>query len=607
VVSAAVIAERRWTRAAQLAALAALVVYAAFRARYVGACDGASYLLESYRLRGLDAGLGLDASVPFPRALAPLCLVERQGALVTFFPPGYPLLLALGGLVGLEFHVNALLVAGSGLALFSLVRERAGAVAGLALMVGWLTSPLAVWGSTMVMSDLPSAALLVFTLYALRRGRPALAGVLLGFALGVRPTNALALPALLWLAPDRRARAYAAGGFAAALGGWALYVRATTGRFELPYSDNAALLTGEHYATQLGFLLRESVTQFLPITALALVGVVRRPRVTAPYVLWYAAFVLFHAMWLAPFDAWWRARFILPGVPALFLCAAEGAAVLRAAASQPRIVQLAGLAVAGVYALWGTLLSPAAPHLRTTTWDRWYERDARRVARLVPDDALIGTVNHGSPLRLYADLQSFYWCHADTPALLRWALAQERPLYAILDDDERRCLRRDAPPLVWSEAARLPSGKPLYRLTQPAQESLLDVGTASVRPRLREGWSGDERHGDITYVWVMAPRATLQLPTLAQPGDVLVRIGMQPYEVPGPPQTVELRIDGISLARATLRGGPQDVEARVPARLAGRVLELRFGHAVSPKSLGASEDARTLAAAIDRVEVLPAP
>ena len=605
-VSVVSMSERTATRAAQGMALVALVVYAAFRARYVGGCDGASYLLESYRLRGIDAGLALDPSVPFPGALAPLCLVERHGALVSFFPPGYPLLLALGGLVGLELHVNALLAAGSGLALYALLRERAGAVVSLALMAMWLTSPLAVWGSTMIMSDLPSAALLVFALLALRRGSPVLAGVLVGYALGVRPTNALALPALFWLAPDRRALGRAGGGLALALAGWAAYVRLTVGSFSLPYAGNASLLTGAHTPSQLGFLLRESMTQFLPVTALALVGVVRRPRATAPYALWFAAFVLVHALWLAPFDAWWRARFVLPGYPALFLAAAEGAAVLASNAARARALRVAAPAIALGYAVWGWAFSPASPHLQTE-WDRFYERDARRVARLVPDDALVGTVNYGSPLRLYADLQSFYWCHADTPALLRWALERGRPVFAVLDPIERECLRAGAPLLAWTEVARLPSGKPLHRLTQPPRSGTLDIGTPGARASLLEGWSGDERDGATTYVWTIARRATLQLPPRSGPGDVLARLWLQPYEVPGPPQTVEAVVDGVSLAQATLRGGLQSVEMRVPERLVGRVLELRFGHAVSPKSLGASEDARTLAASVDRVELLPAP
>ncbi|MCA2981140.1 MAG: hypothetical protein INH37_22945, partial [Myxococcaceae bacterium] len=128
-------------RAPWVVALVALGLYAAWRVRWVGGCDATSYLLESYRLRGVEAGLAFDPSVPFPGALAPLCMVEHQGEALTFFPPGYPLLLAAAGLVGLEFHVNPVLAVGSALALFALMRDRAGGWAALALMVAFLASP----------------------------------------------------------------------------------------------------------------------------------------------------------------------------------------------------------------------------------------------------------------------------------------------------------------------------------------------------------------------------------------------------------------------------------------------------------------------------------
>jgi hypothetical protein len=587
-------------RAPWVVALVALGLYAAWRVRWVGGCDATSYLLESYRLRGVEAGLAFDPSVPFPGALAPLCMVEHQGEALTFFPPGYPLLLAAAGLVGLEFHVNPVLAVGSALALFALMRDRAGGWAALALMVAFLASPLVLWGGTMMMSDLPSMALLVFSLLAVRRGWPVVAGVLFGVSLGVRPTDALALPALILLAPTRRDVHRAGAGAAAAMVGWALVLRVLLGRFGLPYADNLSNLTGAHFVDQLVFLVQVTAQVHGPVVALAAVGLWRRPKAVAPLAAWYAAFALAYALWQVPFDAWWRARYVLPGLPAMYLAAAEGAAVLLERRAPRRLAVALGVVVTVGYAGWSVRASPVVPHLNST-FDRGYALDALRTARRVPDDALVGAVAESGTLRLYGALQSFFWCHPQAPALVTWAMERGRPLFAVLDDYEAKCFGQGAPPLELVLVERLSTGRSLLKVECQRDVEVVDLGEPSARARLLEGWAGDERDGTLTFVGATARSATLQMPAPASPGDVLAKVTLQPFEGAGVPQTVEALVDGESLARATLTSGMQSFDVLVPARLAGKVLELRFGFAVSPKSLGVSGDERPLAAAVDRV------
>src|SRR6185503_561516 len=72
-----------------------------------------------------------------------------------------------------------------------------------------------------------------------------------------------------------------------------------------------------------------AVRQHAPVVALSIVALARRPRAAVPYLLWFAPFVVLHALWRVPYDAWWHARFVLPGLPALFLLAALGGASLH--------------------------------------------------------------------------------------------------------------------------------------------------------------------------------------------------------------------------------------------------------------------------------------
>jgi hypothetical protein len=92
-----------WTLAAWGIAGLTFAFYGIHRMRFAGGCDSSSYLLEALRIRGLAPGLALDPGIPIRGPLAPLCLIERNGVVTSLFPPGFPLLLALGGAVGLQF------------------------------------------------------------------------------------------------------------------------------------------------------------------------------------------------------------------------------------------------------------------------------------------------------------------------------------------------------------------------------------------------------------------------------------------------------------------------------------------------------------------------
>jgi hypothetical protein len=462
---------QKWRFAPWCLAVLVFILFARYRVRFGGGCDSSSYLLESLRIRGSAPGLRLDPTVPFQGPLAPLCMVLHDGLVSSFFPPGFPLLLALAGSMGFPFLVTPLLGAASGLALFYLVRPRLGRAVALGTMAAWMGSPLVFWGSTQVMSDFPAAAFAIFSVLALSRGRPLLSGALLGFSLGIRPTQALLAPVLVLVEPKLRTQAQVLAGAALAVVGWAIFLRLSRGAVFLPYTDDLSSLDGAAFGAQLHFLLWQTWTLHLPVVALALVGLAARPSRVLPYAIWFGSFLLLYSMWHWPFDAWWWMRYMLPALPALFLAAAEGAATLATWLGPQRraVSTVAGVAIITAYAAWTLFVSPAKDHL-IDTFDEYYARDAAYMSRTVPEGSLVGAMNQSGTLRLYARFQTFFWCHRETAALIRWAVSVQRPVYLVLDDTESSCnpeARAAAQKYASTAIVRLPSGKPLRRLDPP--------------------------------------------------------------------------------------------------------------------------------------------
>jgi hypothetical protein len=438
------------TRVAWLLALAAFAWFAAYRVVHIGGCDSASYLAESFRLRGIDVGLAPDPRLPFPEAFTPICMAEHGGVVRSLFPPGFAVLLAAFGSIGLHFFVTPLFGALGGLALFHLARKHSTGAIALAVMIAWYAAPLTFWGSTQIMTDLVAASLVLLAILAVDRGRAFLGALVLGFAIGVRPMVLLALPAVavFLYARPRREWAQAALGLAIAGGAWLLFLRLSFGTFELPYLTNASEMRGESFLGQLGFLCRETFRQYAPLVALAVVGVVAAPRTarraTVACVVWFVPFVVVHGLWRVPLVWWWQIRFLAPGLPGLFLAAAIGARALwdvaaRRSARVGRVVSVAGGALTLAYAIaW--IASSEAGGLRERDRDERYALDTIRVRELVPADAIIGAREHTITLRFYGRLQTFQWCHPDVPKLITAAHAQGRRTYALfMFDDDNGC------------------------------------------------------------------------------------------------------------------------------------------------------------------------
>ena len=338
--------DRTGSRLFALVSAAVLLAFGALlfvrTSRAVGGSDSAGYantgkdILAGQMVNPI-AGLkelGLDAKwapVFTPLAHEP---GPRPGTMVPFYPPGFPLHLALAAAIGGWGEAPYLVSPIAGLlclcATFLLGRElglsRPFAFAGSAILGGWV---IFLFHALQPMSDVAAAlwttASVVAALRARRRtGWAAAAGACLGMAVLVRPSDALMLVPLA-LALPWRLDAFAwfgAGGapFAAFYGLWnrTAFGNPLRNGYTHVYGDFVLSNFAPRFVRYGSELLSE-LSFLVPLGGIAVAAdrrVAARDRLLL--LVWLAAIFLFYCFW-GPSDSWTYGRYLLPAAPALIV------------------------------------------------------------------------------------------------------------------------------------------------------------------------------------------------------------------------------------------------------------------------------------------------
>ena len=424
---------------ALLALLALFALYATFRQRYVGASDWYGYYALSRLLREGRLTMPMEIDVSRYPAAVPLSFEADQGRAIPRYPPGYPLLLALAGVVGAEFFVTPLCAVLSVLVLYLILIRRVSRFVAVLVCASWALCPIVVWGAGNVMSDLPAALLLMTTYCLLDRERPALAGIIFALAVATRPTNALFGLLLLPLFGDwRRFLRFAA---AAAAGG-AAYGLYNLGVFGAPwrmgYRDSFAGFRLAHFPRNFPRFASHLLTVLTAGTLLpAVVGVFRRRRRSLFFLAWFMLFWVLYSFWWVKPDPWWYLRFLLPGLPGLFVLAADGWEDVRRWLDERGRGWRVGVRVAyglGAAALLAFFVRFGGEHhlFTRTTAKRFYDVATSARERL-PGNALIGAYTHTGSLRLYGGFESFRIPYPSSLDLVSDTLKTGRPVYLLLE------------------------------------------------------------------------------------------------------------------------------------------------------------------------------
>ncbi len=416
--------------------VALLLVYGAFRQRFIWGVDSFGYYEFGRLLSEGRLFLPLEFTSAAPQALTPWGFkIDALGRAVPEYPPGFPLLLALGHLLRAPLWVTPAIGVASCVVLFQLLRARASEPTAWLLTAAWAVMPLTVYGSTMLMSDLAATTTLLAGFLAWRRGRLAGAAWLFGLSVMVRPTNVLFFApfALLWTWDRATWRFLGHLTVPAAL--YALYNHLLYGA---PWRTGYGNVTSQFSLAVVpefaAFFAVITVTLLTPVLVAFAAGAFARPtRERVFLLLWPLVFVAFYSFWSAGgTDKWWWARFILPGYPALFLLAADGAENAR------RWLASRGRAWTALPWLLLALLPAQFLRFGLAQEDLWLRQIGEpnrvlveQIAATVPPGALVGSLEHASSLYLYTDIIPFVSVQDNAPQLVDDALRHGRRVFLL--------------------------------------------------------------------------------------------------------------------------------------------------------------------------------
>jgi hypothetical protein len=422
-----------------LALTAIFVFLSVHRQRYVGASDWYGYYAESLLFR--HGQLTMKTAFPpaqYP-AFAPLGFHAVGDRIIPQYPPGYPLLLALFGLLGWEFFVNALGGTLTILVFYLILRDLDSRGMALLYTALWAFFPVALFIAIRVMSDLIATLFILLAYYLFTRNRIFWSGMAFAYAVAVRPSCALFFFVLLPLLVKKK-KFWPFCLSSAVIGGlYGLYNWAVFGRpWATGYGRFANELTAHvfrHHFLYYGKTMLVIMTPLLIVPALLPLAL-RRPR-SWFYFSWLASFWVFYSFWVAGADSWWYLRFLLPGLPALFILSAVGLQDIRERllALKPRWRPLLKAAAIMLLVAMLAYFHDYSDRNQVFSADKgeMYYRASKVLESRVPRNSLVGGLEMSGPVRLYSGLESFRWDLPEGLELIGDFLKKGRPVYLFIE------------------------------------------------------------------------------------------------------------------------------------------------------------------------------
>jgi hypothetical protein len=433
-----------WKLLGALALAAIFIFFSVHRQRYVGAADWYGYYAESLLFR--QGQLTMKTTFPpaqYP-AFAPLGFNAVGNKIIPQYPPGFPLLLALFGLVGLEFFVNALAGVLTILILYLILRDSVSRGMALLYVLLWTFFPVNMFISIRMMSDLLATLFILLTYYFFTRNKIFWSGLAFSYAVVVRPSCVLFF--IVFLPLIFKKKKFWSFCFSTLIVGclYGLYNWTVFGKPWLTgYREAASELTATvflHHFFYYGKIVFILMTPLLLIPAL--LTMVRRKPNSWFYFSWLAAFWIFYSFWKSGGDSWWYLRFLLPGLPALFILSASGMQDIRERLLtwKPRWQPLLNAAAVLILLLMLPYFNAFSERNLVYTADKgeMYYQASKKMQSLVPPNALVGGIEMSGPIRLYTGLESFRWDQPQSFKLMHDFLKKGRPLYLLIEPWNRQ-------------------------------------------------------------------------------------------------------------------------------------------------------------------------
>jgi len=426
-----------------------------------GGPDESGYMSEAKMLRAgrlrveIEPLRTLELDRSFADVFTPLGFHNAgTRTMVPSYPPGLPVHLLLasffGGWERAPYLIAPIMALGCLILTYFVSRELGlpplFAVAAAAILAA---VPQFVLLSLQVMSDVPATfwALLAiwFALRSAAEDKHAFpsalaAGIALGIAFWVRPTNAvLALPIALAMR-GRRALVIRAAIGAAPLIVLLLCLNAGVygNPFRMGYGTPIEVLSLTRFGEALGFYSRWMVRTLTPLVfPLGLLVILDRRADAwhrAMLASWFLSLIVFYGLY-GPFDAWWYTRFLLPATPALII----GTLFLIRDLTPATLASVAAIALCAVVIYVSVRFGTRKRVLWIDDDQRVYTGAMQWSAALLPRDAIVVSGVLSGSFLLYQSRFTARWDRLDDDRfqLLR-AYAGNAGLkwFAVLSDQE---------------------------------------------------------------------------------------------------------------------------------------------------------------------------
>jgi len=458
--------------AAALAALLAIFfVYSTYTQKYVGASDWYGYYSEAQSFKQGRVTLEVSRDPGKYPSIAPLGYFVEDSKVLPYYPPGYPLLMALFGFLGLEFYVTPLLGTLSVLLMFLLLKDITGDKRiAVSFSLLWAFAPIVVYGSTSVMSDGAAAFFILLSLYLYRKGKIPLSALALGFSLAVRPTNALYcmvfLPVLL---KDRHWFKFGCW-LACPVSLYGIYNWHVYGSpWKFGYDNISERLSASIIPHHLVYYTTEILVQFTPVFVLLALFALYQYVVNAFknntleklseggekigstrglgevwfFTAWFLIFFVFYCCWRPGGEIWWWTRFLLPAFPAMFFLAALGLKTILAAL-QTKGKKAVSAALTG-FVLLSVIIFAYYIHYGFNHKDVWeidrgkdYYTICKKIEETVPANSIVGSCEFSGCITLYSGIESFNSLHPISIRFIRRMLRENVPIYILSEPWHRK-------------------------------------------------------------------------------------------------------------------------------------------------------------------------
>ncbi len=505
--------------AAVICAITLFLVALRFGTFTAGGADAYGYISQAYAwMRGtLPRAEPLPLTFPWPSSDASLApLGYRPGpaphTIVPTYAPGLPWLMAIATVVGPcgPFLVVPLCAAALVWVTFALGCKASGP--GTALMAALLitTAPVVVFQSLWPMSDVPAGvfwtAATVFSL-GNSRGSVAAAGLCTAAGLLVRP-NLVLLPIVLLAHRATTARGSAAlmrgALFCAPIAPVVVIVAALNtmwygGPLNTGYGASAEIYSIGNIVPNLKLYaswLWQSQSALLLFALVPFVPPFRRAtnHASARLLLaMFAATVLCYVPY-AQFESWWYVRFFLPALPALIVLMSLGIVLVGARMPAPWGALLVVILTGGEIAYGVRFSATHGLFGPVQQSEQRYADVAAHLARALPGEAIVLSVQHSGSVRYYGGRPTIRWDMIDRAWAGRMVEEIERAglhPYLLIEDFELPQFREwfglsaDALP-PWPLVARMREhgGVSLYDMSSTARRDVIPVAlTPGTAPR----------------------------------------------------------------------------------------------------------------------------